>query len=718
MPLALPFAHGSFDDFCTVSLLLEALPHLGLPHFQRGQVWDDASRSRLLESLSTGTPCGSVILWRPAHDVAQQGEAVPVWRTGKMQWLVVDGQQRLTALAEVLDPENRWGLNLAAAPELWPEGRTRPPRLQRLARFIRKHGRLADSDSIVLLSDLEKNGADAWPFPDHPRPPAWEATVQAINGIRDRRLQVVVRDGDDLPGIVSMYIRINESGVAVRSDERAYAALIDHHPEGSAWLGRMFAAVHPDRTANRRTDLLKRQRERMFGFSMFVRVMIQAVSHHMDGDRTDLDSTGSWQWQSRWLEDPELRARVFETGEAAAIRVARVLRERLGCDDYRFLPSADGLRPVFALLLKYPQVGDAIVARAILALQLGTSPTRGRLRDDKVAARIRSSDTLAEALDALPALGPLESLQTRLHQARGTQDRWVSLFYWYQCTHGARDWGGDERVLNRHAAAHKEHIVPFSALVPLYDDLASRGGRSRRHAANSLGNLTFLSAGFNLDKMAEMVEPANASPGILGPHFLDAPEVREAMGLVRQNLQTDHGAAREAFEAFVRARTDHMASALHTWISDILAVTPANPGLRPTPQLVHASTADTIRGRDWPEDLKDVMLRLYRTRVASQRGVWVLDRHTGGPDKGRWVENQLRLTHDASVLYIGKGLPLADALRTALASDLRFTDHGSQWSATLEPHRAAASLEIVRGFLSAAAVPGPAPAPPSSDGRG
>lgn len=44
--------------------LVDAFATLGIPHFQRGLVWNEDSVSLLLESLHWRTPCGNVILWR------------------------------------------------------------------------------------------------------------------------------------------------------------------------------------------------------------------------------------------------------------------------------------------------------------------------------------------------------------------------------------------------------------------------------------------------------------------------------------------------------------------------------------------------------------------------------------------------------------------------------------------------------------------------------
>lgn len=103
----------------TVGELIDNLPHLGLPDFQRGRVWDNSAVSSLMESLIDDTPCGSIILWRPRGGATAHGERPSDWGGSQLPppaLLVVDGQQRLTALRALWQDD--WAVNLAAFPAL------------------------------------------------------------------------------------------------------------------------------------------------------------------------------------------------------------------------------------------------------------------------------------------------------------------------------------------------------------------------------------------------------------------------------------------------------------------------------------------------------------------------------------------------------------------------------------------------------------------------
>ena len=123
-------------DFTKHSYTIEQLvgelyPVSGVPHFQRGQVWSAEPKGLLLESLFLDTPCGAIILWKPLRP-EDHGVLLPEAR--QLDYLIVDGQQRLRSLHEVLrgfaigDPDEAqgpeqqglgrqtWCLNLARVP--------------------------------------------------------------------------------------------------------------------------------------------------------------------------------------------------------------------------------------------------------------------------------------------------------------------------------------------------------------------------------------------------------------------------------------------------------------------------------------------------------------------------------------------------------------------------------------------------------------------------
>lgn len=81
-----------------------------LPDFQRSWVWDDTKICKLIESITSGYPMGAAMFlangseqirfkYRKFEGVEDASDVVP-------EWLVLDGQQRLTTLYQVLRSKN------------------------------------------------------------------------------------------------------------------------------------------------------------------------------------------------------------------------------------------------------------------------------------------------------------------------------------------------------------------------------------------------------------------------------------------------------------------------------------------------------------------------------------------------------------------------------------------------------------------------------------
>ncbi len=76
------------------STIIARADRLGVPHFQRGAVWEAGNRVALLESIFEGSPCGSFVLWSAGDGAAPGAHGVPLrGRFGSgAPWLwLVDG---------------------------------------------------------------------------------------------------------------------------------------------------------------------------------------------------------------------------------------------------------------------------------------------------------------------------------------------------------------------------------------------------------------------------------------------------------------------------------------------------------------------------------------------------------------------------------------------------------------------------------------------------
>lgn len=86
--------------------LIDLAPELGVPHFQRGHVWDRGNVAALLESMLEGSPCGSMVLWRATSMevplVADIGESLVRLAAEDVRYWLIDGQQRVRSLLGIV----------------------------------------------------------------------------------------------------------------------------------------------------------------------------------------------------------------------------------------------------------------------------------------------------------------------------------------------------------------------------------------------------------------------------------------------------------------------------------------------------------------------------------------------------------------------------------------------------------------------------------------
>jgi hypothetical protein len=288
--------------------------HLAIPHFQRGLVWGRDAVASLLESLFLGTPCGSFVLWDSGNN-RDNGKPL-VEASTEITHLIVDGQQRIRSLYEAWndidsssDDEDGegdeaspgakrvWCLNLTRVTELAgaldpsqsefpffrfvsdptiprekgvrlynlvPWGLLRSDKsLKDYTRLLRPSSKLDDAALVKLL----------------------EKARELVKPMADEKLfSASVITETDRAKVVGLYNRINSGGRRVEKEERTFAQLVAVHPGTWDEIAAIFEAVHGKASdTGSRTEhdqVLKRLRERQFGFKLFVRTFLEAAAYH------------------------------------------------------------------------------------------------------------------------------------------------------------------------------------------------------------------------------------------------------------------------------------------------------------------------------------------------------------------------------------------------------------------------------------------------------
>lgn len=728
-----PFPPPADAPIATIATLLQNMHRLGLPHFQRGAVWNDTDMGRLLESLYLDTPCGTVILWRPLANIDDKGVPFPVEMATpcRPEFLVIDGQQRLTALwrafradtdrslwpTEEGDEDDspaikhppRWFLNLTRL-GLVPAG-VASTHDQRAPLFVRTCRRSA------ALIDLRQPQRPAYLGDDD-----WQRVLANLQAMTERRLYVVLKE--ESPGqftesdIVSLYNRINSSGRAVREHERAYAEMVAIHEQASDWLRDVYHQAFPRSDGAHARSWLAPQRERNFGMELFVRAFVLAASHHADEPTLDLSKISEHTDLGRLLRDPSRRADVqalFDETRTALGLIIGVIRDTtrgLACDDARFAPPVDAVRVVLHLLLKYPQCDQrvpGIVAGLLLRLSLRPLP----FDVGPVLKAIHRSHGLGEALEGIAgealrfevAAGTdhrlqvdlttpqEEQLAALLESAQSVQAAATSVLYWLQRRNHTCDLFDFAMGMPLSAAMHPQadHTIPFRVLAEPFG-LHGRG-RPQSHEVHRLGNLTWLSEKSNWNKSDDPTVPPTVPDAVLRAHYLIEPNrtrngsplfaLREVAVSACKAPGGDAALACEAFRAYARARTSLITADLGRWLA-ALSWPDTAPDDAPLPQRLVSSLSDRVleaaRREGWHPAVREsvlVLARDHRLRADTVRNTetcLLVVYQSPGTTRSSGVDHTIRVSTDGRRVLVGWKIAERTALLTAMGGEPRFSE--------------------------------------------
>lgn len=204
----------------TVRALLQRVQGGGIrvPQFQRPLRWRAADVVKLFDSLRRGYPTGSLLFWRRRADADETytlGNVVMPVPANSDAWWIVDGQQRVTALAAaLLDlkhlPNSPWLVKFDAEKGEFASGPVLPE----------EEGRIIPLNSLGDLRRLGRWLRESTLSSEHQD--VLEATQQRI---LDYELSSYLMETDKPDALRGVFARMNSSGVRMRSDEVFQALL-------------------------------------------------------------------------------------------------------------------------------------------------------------------------------------------------------------------------------------------------------------------------------------------------------------------------------------------------------------------------------------------------------------------------------------------------------------------------------------------------------------
>ena len=195
------------------------LGRIALPEIQREFVWSKQKARDLVDSLYKGFPVGVILLWRP-QDV-QYFRSLEGQETKKNpEWLILDGQQRITSLTKIKRGDIKIIFNIDDE-DFHIENRitTSDPRWIRVDQ-VWKRG------TATILQNL----SERLDIPMDVVFKKYMGRVQRIYEIPSQKIPVSEVREDDYSRIAEMYIRLNGKGTKLRKAEINLASIVFKFP--------------------------------------------------------------------------------------------------------------------------------------------------------------------------------------------------------------------------------------------------------------------------------------------------------------------------------------------------------------------------------------------------------------------------------------------------------------------------------------------------------
>ncbi len=197
-----------------------------IPEIQRSYVWSRSQIAKLLDSLYRGFPAGSVLLWDAQDQIQFRDMATELGRGVHPDFapkIVLDGQQRLTALSRVFDSETpkQDRILFDAIDEAFEPY---SPRQAADSRWIDTTEFL--TEKINELDVLERlQDARVLDRSDRERRKEIHDRLKRLAAIREYQFPIEILRDADLDVATEVFIRINSGGTRLREAELALARL-------------------------------------------------------------------------------------------------------------------------------------------------------------------------------------------------------------------------------------------------------------------------------------------------------------------------------------------------------------------------------------------------------------------------------------------------------------------------------------------------------------
>lgn len=190
---------------------------LGVPEIQRGYVWNSPKAKDLIDSIYKKYPSGLILLWKPNQMPSLRSDS-KINQSKKPDYLILDGQQRITALYKIMTGEIDVFFNILSG-EFQVSNRKIPMALPWVAinMALNETFKLLGDASIKLkLSGSQKDIV--------------EKNLQKLIQINFYTFPVTIMHTEDYFEVTESFVRLNSNGTRLKKTELAMAKLAFHWP--------------------------------------------------------------------------------------------------------------------------------------------------------------------------------------------------------------------------------------------------------------------------------------------------------------------------------------------------------------------------------------------------------------------------------------------------------------------------------------------------------
>jgi len=308
-----------------VSVLLEELGGgvLGLPEIQRSYVWNRPQTRDLVDSLYREYPSGLILLWKPKELPELRNTAIEQNINKTPDFLVLDGQQRLTSLKKVFDGEVDVYFNVEEESFQIYSRKLKANPLWISVKDIVGEG------AVKVWRELKRRLDSCSTQIEEPKLDEYLGRLSALEKIKEYRYPVMIIHTDDYEEITESFIRVNSKGTRLREAELAMAQLAFHWP--GALVKEFESALDDYEQAN--YDL-----EARFLMRCYVAVATGQSRFRFLG--------------ALWKKDPTELESFWRQTKRAVDHTINFLKNNAGIESTDWIPSVNALIPLVAYLSK------------------------------------------------------------------------------------------------------------------------------------------------------------------------------------------------------------------------------------------------------------------------------------------------------------------------------------------------------------------------------